>query len=161
LIEFVAPPGLSQFASSANDAQLLPLLFLGDLPNQMAFSMIMADADEIAVAPGSHFPSGFGVTNMFMDALAAPATIAGTQGDAHVSNGWKWPEPVMLAAKSRCVMRARIDQPIRGMLANIPGPGNILIPAGETNYVYPAWYRIRITHRGPRYLQLRGARSSA
>lgn len=160
-IEWIAPIGLGQFQQNQNDAQIIPLLFLHDLPNQMAFSMIMADADEIAVAPGSHFPAAFGVTDSFMAGLASPATLAGNQGDTHVSNSWKWPEPIMLAAKSRQVMRARIDQPVRNLLASIPGPDNLLVPAGEANVPYPNWYKIRITHRGPRYLQLRGARSSA
>jgi hypothetical protein len=67
----------------------------------------------------------------------------------------------MIAAKAKLTVRAYIAQPIKDLLAAIPGPGLSLYPNGTGGYVEkPNWYAIRVTFRGPRYLQLRGARSA-
>lgn len=161
-IEFISPPGIADIEADGNDAQVMPLLFAHELANYMGFRVILADSDDIANAPGSHFPAGFGVAGTQIAAAAAPSVIAGANGEIHVSNSWKWPSPVMLAAKSRIAIQATIDEPIRAMLRAIAGPGAKLVPDGAGGTVrYPNWYRIRVTLRGPRYLQLRGARSSA
>jgi hypothetical protein len=161
-VEFISPPGLAELETDANDAGSVPLLFSHELPNYMGMRVILADSDEIANAPASHFPAGFGVAGTQVAAAAAPTVVAGANGEVHVSNSWKWPSPVMLAAKSRIAFQATIDEPIRAMLRAIAGPGAKLVPDGAGGVVtYPNWYRIRVTLRGPRYLQLRGARSSA
>ena len=162
LVEFIPPPGLAEIEEDNNDAEISPLFFTSILPNQMSLRVVLAESDEIAKAPASHFPSGFGLTYPVISGAAAPAVIAGNQGEPHVSNGWKWPEPVMLAAKAKITVFGTIDDPIRTLFRTLPGPGAKLVPDGAGGFIrMPNWYTIKITHRGPRYLQLRGARSSA
>jgi hypothetical protein len=68
----------------------------------------------------------------------------------------------MLAAKAKLTVRGSIDAPLRAMLASLPGPGAKRIPIGNGQYYeMPNWYGIRISFWGPRYLQMRGARSSS
>lgn len=161
-IEFVAPTGIGTMEDDANDELVTPILWTTDFPNKCSFRVRLADADEIVMAPGSHFPSGFGVEQLFVSAGAAPTAFAGNVGAAHVSNTWKWPEPVMLAAQAKVTVIGEVDNPFRDLLENLPGPGNKLIPNGQGGQItYPNWYYIRVMLRGPRYLQLRGARSAA
>jgi hypothetical protein len=163
LIEFIAPPGIGDIEEQQNDALITPMLFVQQLANQMAFEMVLSESDQIALAPASHFPAGIGAANVVLSATAAPSMAPGQQGDAHVSNSWKWPEPVMLAAKAKVTLRSVVDNPMKGLLTGITGPGAKLVPTGVEGQTrrYPNWYVIRVTHRGPRYLQIRGARSSA
>lgn len=162
LIEYIAPPGLSDFESDPNDGFVTPQLFVQQLPNFMNFRVQLAEADDMTLSPGSHFPSGFGTSFTDNDGAAAPSTFAGNQGAVDVFQGWKWPEPLRLAAKSKITIIARIDQPYRGFLTSLPGPGFKEIPDGNGGIVrLPNQYVIRCTQRGPRYLQIRGARSSA
>lgn len=161
-IEFISPPGMADIETEPNDAQITPTLFAQQFPTQMSIKIVMSDADEIAKAPANHFPAGHGVTNPIISAAAAPSVIAGGQGDPHISNGWRWPDPVMLAAKAKVTVIGGIDAPLRAMLSNLPGPGYKNIPIGDGEvHAMPNWYVIKVTHGGPRYLQLRGARSSA
>ena len=161
-VEFLPPPGLGSIESDNNDADITPILFGQVLPNQLALRVVLADSDEIAKAPAAHFPAGFGTAFPFIAGAGAPTVIAGTNGDPHVSNGWKWPEPVMLAAKAKITVFGTLDDPLRAALRTLPGPGAKLIPDLAGGVIrMPNWYTIKITHRGPRYLQLRGARSSA
>jgi hypothetical protein len=161
-IEFIAPTGIADIEEDANDAQITPLLFTSMLPTMMSIRVTLADSDEIAKAPANHFPAGYGVAYPVVSAAAAPSVIGGSQGEPRVGNGWKWPEPVMLAAKAKISVFGGLDAPIRQALAALPGPGFKLIPDGAGGVIRMAnWYQIKITHRGPRYLQLRGGRSSA
>jgi len=161
-IEFVSPVGIGQVENDPNDEQITPMFFTTDFPNKTSFRVRLADADEIVMAPGSHFPSGFGVEQLMVSAGAAPTVFPGNQGAAHVSNTWKWPEPVMLAAQAKVTVIGEVDNPARDLLERLPGPGSKLIPDGQGDQItYPNWYVIRVMLRGPRYLQLRGARSAA
>jgi hypothetical protein len=162
LVEFICPTVSAEFASDNNDSAFSPVMFSQILPNQLSMRVVLADADEIAKAPASHFPSGFGTSYPLIAGAATPSMFGGNSGEPVVSNGWKWVEPIMLAAKSKLTVFGNIDAPIRDLLRNMPGPGNLLIPNGAGGVItYPLWYTIRVTHRGPRYLQLRGARSSS
>ena len=162
LIEFIAPTGLSDFESDPNDGFVTPQLFVQQLPQYMPFRVQLAEADDMTLSPGSHYPSGYGPSYVVQDGAAAPSTFAGVMGEPSITNGWKWPEPLRLAAKSKITVLARIDQPYRTFLSNLPGPGFKQIPDGQGGVVQlPTFYIIRCTQRGPRYLQLRGARSSA
>lgn len=166
-IEFIAPPGLGDRESQILDEQIAPLMFSAMLPAQMSFRVKLADADEIALAPGNHFPAGYGVAGGLVDAAAAPVLLPGTNGQAHVSNTWKWPDPVMLPAQGRIAVFARLDNPLRAALAQLSGvgadatPGHKIIPGPNGDILMPNWYVIKVFMRGPRYLQLRGARSAA
>lgn len=161
-IEFIAPVGIGGLETDVNDELTMPVLFTTDFPNKTSFRVKLADADEIVMAPGSHFPSGYGVEQLLVNAGAAPTAFPGNQGAAHVSNTWKWPEPVMLAAQAKITVIGEVDNPFRDLLEQLPGPGAKLVPDGEGGTItYPNWYTIKVTVRGPRYLQLRGARSAA
>lgn len=173
-IEWFAPAGLGEREQEILDSVIMPELFVRELPNRMSFNVTIAESDTIAEFPGSHAPSGYGTTGVEASQAPAPLMVPGQQGDAHVSNTWKWPEPVMLPAQGKITVRARIDQPIRRLLQSLTScPGSKMLPpcgisAGNdinTNqpvYLeYPNWYVIRVFFRGPRYLQLRGARSAS
>jgi hypothetical protein len=161
-IEFKAPPGISDIENEPLDAQITPLLFSQELPGKMRFRVILAESDEVANAPGDHFPSGYGVSYPLVSAAAAPTVFAGNNGEPIVSNTWKFPLPLMLAAKAKITVAAQIDQPLRAALARIPGPGSKVLPDKNGGFFNLAnWYVIKVTLRGPRYLQLRGARSAA
>lgn len=177
-IEFIAPPGLGERESEVLDQVIMPIFFTRELPNRMVFRITIADADTIAEFPGIHGPSGYGTTGVEASQAPAPLMVPGQTGEPHVSNTWKWPEPVMLPAQGRIAVQARIDQPIRALmqqLGDVEGencPGFKMLPpcgaaAAGTGGAplpfisYPNWYTIRVFHRGPRYLQLRGGRSAA
>lgn len=162
LCEYVAPPGMSDLETDPNDGFFSPQMFVSMLPQYMNWRIVLAESDDMTSAPGSHYPAGFGTSYAQLDGAAAPSVSPGSQGEPVITQGWKWPEPLGLAAKSAITVVGRVDNPLRGFLANLPGPGNKLVPDGEGGVVeLPNWYVIRWTHRGPRWLQLRGARESA
>jgi hypothetical protein len=161
-IEFITPTGMADLETEANDGDITPLLFAHELPNSLAMSIILAESDNIAKAPASHFPAGLGPAYPVVSGAAAPTVIGGTNGEPSIGNSWKWPEPITLAAQSKLTVQGSIDQPLRQLFANLPGPGFRRVPtAGGSFYDLPNWYQIRVSFDGPRYLQLRGARSSA
>lgn len=164
-IEMIAPPGIADLESDANDAVNLPLIFSNIFPQMLHVEVVLAESDSIASAPANHFPAGYGVSYPAMSAAAAPVVIGGNNGEPVVSNTWKFPEPIMLAAKAKITMRFRIDAPIRQLFANISGPGHKVVPTGNAapndTHNFPNRYVVKATLRGPRFLQVRGARSSA
>jgi hypothetical protein len=161
-VQLIPPPGLADLESDNGDAQNIPIMFATQLANMLALRVVLAESDEIAKAPADHFPAGYGVSYPLVSAAAAPTVIAGNNGEPVVQNTWKFVEPVMLAAKAKITITGQVDQPIRNMFAAITGPGTKLFPAAAGGvHAMPNFYQIKITLRGPRYLQLRGARSSA
>lgn len=161
-IEFIAPVGMSDREEVEADGEFTPIMFQTMLPTMMGFRVILAEADEIARIPANHAPSGYGVAGFNASGAAAPMVSAGSQGDPRVQNTWKWPEPLMLAAQGKLTCRARVDNPLRDFLRFLPGPGAKLVQDvdGVVRRL-PNWYVIKVFHRGPRFLQLRGARSAA
>lgn len=161
-VEFIAPTGLAQYEEQSLDADFTPLFFTQTLPQMLGLRVTLADSDEIAKAPASHFPGRYGVSYPVISGAAAPSTFAGNNGEPVIQNGWRWPVPIMLAAKAKITVTARIDQPASDLLRQLPDPGHKLVPRPDGSIIrVPNWYIIRITHAGPRYLQLRGMRSSA
>ena len=162
MCEFIAPPGMADIESDGNDALITPTLFAQLLPQYLRLRVVLSDSDDIAAAPASHYPAGFGTSYPLVSAAAAPTVYAGNNGEPIVSNTWKFPEPVMLAAKSQIRIEGEISQPLAGAFLAMAGPGFKLIPAANgQDFQLANFYIIRITLRGPRYLQLRGARTSA
>lgn len=160
MCEFICPAGLADFTSDGNDALVTQMLFGQWLMQYLRLRVVLSDSDDIAAAPASHFPAGFGTSYPLVSTAAAPAVYAGNNGEPVVANSWKFPEPVMLAAKSTIRIEGEISQPLRGAFAAMAGPGNLNIPIPGGVFELPMFYIIRITLRGPRYLQLRGARSA-
>lgn len=163
-IQFIAPPGIADLETDPNDALNLPILFTQYMPRMMSFRMVLAESDEISHAPGEQYPAGYGVTYPLISNAAAPVVSAGNNGEAVVTNMYRFPEPIMLAAQAKLTVVGRLDQPMRGLLQNIVGPGAKLVPTGIPATPFhrmPNRYIIRVTAVGPRYMQLRGARSAA
>lgn len=162
-LEFIPPTATGGLASDPNDGQFSPQWFVSELREMMPFRVRLSETDDMSLSAGSHYPAGFGTAYASLDASAAPAGVAGTNGQPYShKNGWRWPEPLKLAAKSTISLRATVDQPARAFLGALPGPGFRLVPDGAGGTIeLPNWYIIRATLRGPRYLQLRQARSSA
>lgn len=161
--EFIAPPGFSDIENDQNDALITPMMFAQMLPQYLNLQVVLSDSDSIAQAPASHFPAGFGTSYPLVSGASAPTVFAGNNGEPVVSNSWKFPSPVMLAAKSSIRIEGEISQPLRAALQAMAGPGSKNIPTANPQEPFQLanFYIIRITLRGPRYLQLRGARSSA
>lgn len=161
-IEFVTPPGLGDLETDPNDAVTTPTLFTQQFPNQIAIRVILAESDEIMRAPAAHYPAGLGAAYPLIAGAASPTALGAPNGEPNINNSFKWPDPIMLAAKAKLTVRGQIDAPLRALLQGIGGPGSKQIPDGAGGFVEtPNWYTIRISHWGPRYLQIRGARSSA
>lgn len=165
-IEFIAPVGFADFEGEPLDAQFFPLIFTTQVPQDMAFSMKLAQSDTILEIPGTHAPGGTGPGGMVLDQSAAATTYAGHNGQSLLRNTWQWPEPVLIPAKGTIQVTAELSNPLKEFLSlytACPGFKNIPMcppdPDGATNPL-ANWFKIRVTHRGPRYLQIRGARSS-
>lgn len=147
---------------NALDALITPILFNQYLPNLLNLRVTLAESDDISRVPAIHMPSGFGMTNSVYAAQTSPIAQPGNQGIASVSNTFKWPKPIMLAAQAKLTVTGLIDSPLRETFQKITGPGNMIIPLSEgQSHTMPVWYVIRIFFRGPRFLQLRGARSAS
>ncbi len=121
MFEFIANTGLSDFEEDPNDAQITPLMFAQMLPQYLRLRVVLSDSDDIAGAPASHFPAGFGTSYPLVSGAAAPAVFAGNNGEPIVANSWKFPEPVMLAAKSQIRIEGEISQPLRNAFAGMAG----------------------------------------
>lgn len=153
--------GNSAYAENPMDGTFMPGYFTNDLPQTMPVGIQLAEADTIMLAPMSHYPAGHGPSGVVVGASAAPVMFGGTNGDSHVSNAWKWPDPIMLAAKSKITVSARVDNPAKEFLLALPPPGDQVIETSGGTVRLPVWYKIQCVLVGPRYLQLRGARSSS
>ena len=171
-VEFIAPPGIIGLDQDSSDSLLMPLVFTNEIPNRSSFQVVMADTDTVALLPGIHLPAGVGTTGTRTDDSSSDVTIAGHTGTADVRNTWNWPEPIKIPAKGQFNVRMRLDQPWKRCLLNLvnsPGNKQIQVPPPPSNgsqfeeavsFLCANWYVIRVWHRGPRYVQLRGARSS-
>lgn len=161
-IEFLAPTGNSQYMDNPLEADLVPSFFVQELPHYLGMRVVLSDSDEIAKAPASHFPGRYGTSYPSSSGSPGPVTYGGNSGDPNGRTGWVWPVPVTLAAKARITVTGRVDEPALQMLRILPEPGHRLVPQKDGSVqLQPNWYTIRITHSGPRYLQLRGGRSSS
>lgn len=162
-MEFLCPMAFGDLEENPNEGTAFTQqMWVNELPRMMGMRVVLAEADEIAKVPANHMPAGFGTSSMFYDGSAAPTAQVGSVGVPAVSNAFYWPEPIMLAAKAKLTVYGSIDAPLRRFLQQLPGPGAKLVPDGAGGFIrLPNVYEIRITMRGPRYLQLRGARSAA
>jgi len=161
-VEFIAPTGLSEFFDNPLDASVTPFLFTQQLPTELPMSLKMSEADEVLVVPANHIPSGFALQGSVVDGSPGPVTVPGSQGTPHVTNNFIFAEPILLAAKSLLTVSARLDAQSQRTFSGLPGPGAMNIPIGGGLFLrQPLWYKIKFTFFGPRYLQMRGARTSA
>lgn len=171
-IEFIAPIGAAGFdAVGIENVGIMQNLFVNELPKRMSFRVNVMDTDDIATAPGIYYPPGVGTSGQTGLVSSAISFQAGQTGSPEVRNTWSWPEPIEIPARSKITMEARIDKPIGAFLQQldlVPGSKTIPVPAGGFTSQGPAlkdvplpnWYVIRCWHRGPRFVQLRGARTA-
>lgn len=168
-IEFIAPLGFVGFSDQGVEASgVLQNLFVTELSKRMAFNVVMMDTDTVATIPGIHAPGATGIQGRFGITAGVLTSDAGNTGDGNVTTSWKWPNPLQVPARSKITVRARIDKPIVELLRQLDAsPGSVTIPvpqAGSVNVreaVMRNWYAIRVWHRGPRFVQLRAARSAS
>lgn len=161
-IEFLSPAYQAEFDSLGEAQKAGLIIWTQELPKALGFEVLLADADIIAQGPGTAFMAGRGNAGGYATDTGSAFVSGGNNGLAMQDNAWSFPEPIMIAAKAKLTVRAFIGAPIKNLLAQLPGPGTIQIPNGLGGYIEaPNWYGIRVTFRGPRYLQLRGARSSS
>lgn len=169
-MEFFSPIGDLRFSQNALDANFFPFYFTRELPNRSSLRVVMADTDTVAIVPAIHWPAGVGTTGQKADDSSSDTTMPGQTGTADVRNTWSWPEPIKIPAKGQFFVEMRVDAPIRECLSHFPNaPADITLQPGTfgadgTPSLPPVqcrnWFFIRCWHRGPRYVQLRGARSS-
>jgi len=166
-IEFIAPPGYQGFEENIADTGFIQSLFLNMLPNNMSFGIKLQNVDNILRLPGIHMPAGTGVSGAVQNGAGALFSMPGHTGDANLRNTWSWPTPVGIPSQSKIQYSAEIDDPMKSFLRALPTnlPGNAQLPAiGDNNELelieFNNWFVIRVWNRGPRYVQLRGAKSS-
>lgn len=164
-VEFFCPFGIEQFEENQFDAAIGPMMWLQELPQRCTFEVKLADADTYLKVPGNMLPSNLGVESSQTGGAASTFAIPGHTGKADLTVGWVWPEPLQIPAKGKIVTIMRMGAPIRQFfqaLTTLPQSKvlPIPVPAGVQIVRYPNVYGIRVSHWGPRFLQLRGARSS-
>lgn len=165
-IEMNAPVGLGDFDEQALDSVFWPQYWTTTAAQQMSCVVKLADTDPIYTGPLTHVPAGVGAAGLTATDTAGPIVQPGTNGIGYMKNVWVWPEPVMIPAKGQLTVEVQLANPLKEfLLLYAASPGNKLVPQeppgpqGETNPL-PNWFSMRATFRGPRYLQLRGARSA-
>ena len=162
MLEFLCPAFMAEFAEDAGAYKYAQLLWTQELPKALGTEVLLADSDIIAQAPATAFMAGRGNFGTFATDTAASMVVGGNNGVPAKENCWLFPDPVMIAAVAKLTVRAQIGQPVNDILREMPGPGVSLVPKGDGTYIeVDNWFAIRATFRGPRYMQLRGARSAA
>lgn len=159
-LEFIASTFEAEFDSLGASAKAMQNIWCQELPKALGIEVLLADADIIAQGPATAFMAGRGNSGGYATDTGATLVHGGTNGVPNKENGWAFPEPIMIASHAKLTVRAQIGQPIKDLIQAMEGPGTSLYPNGQGGYVEkPNWYGVRATFRGPRYMQLRGARS--
>ncbi len=160
-VEFKAPVMFGDAEADAAEPKIAAM-FLQQLPDLMRFVVKLQDVDNVLTIPGSHMPGGTGTHNQFFEGGGSLQQYAGTNGPGNLGWVWNWPEPLGIPTKSKLTVNAIIDQPLSDFfkqLASFPKQKIIVTEDGEIEV--PNYYIIRVWHRGPRMVQLRGARSAS
>lgn len=162
MLEFLCPAYMAEFSNDGAAAKYAQFLWTQELPKALGIECLLADSDIIAQAPATAFMAGRGNFGAFATDTAGSLVIGGNNGTPNKENAWLFPDPVMIAAVAKLTVRGIIGQPVNDVLRALPGPGTSSVPDGNGGYItVNNWFAIRATFRGPRYMQLRGARSAA
>lgn len=164
-VEYFGPIGYGRDAIYAADAMVMPAYWINNLPRAMSFSVKMQDTDEWLLVPGSHLPGGTGISGNFADDSGMPQIWGGQTGIPGLGQVWKWPKPLEVAKKTKLVVEGTIDKPVKPFLQQLdalPFQASFTVPDGKNPGQFKQatlnlWYGIRVWHRGPRNVQLRGA----
>ena len=165
-IEFLAPVGNANYDEQAGDVAFWPSFWVQELPRGMNFRLDIANSDNLATIPGNYAPPGYGARGAVADGAGAQLFAPGNQGDAHVSNTYKFGDPLMIPASAQIRVTAQIDDVYRSPMRGAVGcPGFKGVPCGgapsPTLLRFINVFGIRVFLRGFRYLQQRGARSAS
>lgn len=158
---FYADTHQAQFTDLSAQNQAAVLWWTQELPKYLALTVLLADADILAQATGDRFQAGAGNVGGYAQDTGASLVNGGNNANADRSNGYQFPDPVLLAAQSKLVVIGQVATPLKDAFMSLPGPGYVEVPDGAGSYVRkPIQYGIKVTMRGPRYLQLRSASSA-
>jgi hypothetical protein len=158
---FYADTHQAQFASLSAQNQAAVLWWTQELPKYLALTALLGDSDILAQATADRFMAGAGNVGGFAQDTGASVVNGGNNGNADRTNGYHFPDPILLAAQSKLVVKGQIATPLKTSISDLLGPGYVEVPRGDGTYTRkPIQYGIKITMRGPRYLQLRGAYSA-
>jgi len=163
MFEIVVPPGVSGLDRSGVDQTVVPLLVPYLLSTFLSMQMKLGGVDVTLVLPASHLPASTGIVGGRTDGAAGPTSVPGSVGVPAAQNTWKFAEPQSIPRQGRWSMEGFLDEPARGFLRNLEGPSAKQVPAvvaGGDTAVFPNWTVLRVSMRGYRNVQLRGARSS-
>lgn len=168
-IDFYGPTGIARHELDYTDAVPMPLLFGDELPRDMSFSLDISGTDNLLEIRGDKAPAGGGSSGLVINGSPGSIIHPSQNGTPYFRNMFAFPEPVMVPAGATLTVTSRINDPIKAYLAKLTNsPGNKLLPLGldaaggpQQFHFYPNWYRIAVFYIGARYLQLRGARSTA
>lgn len=166
-VDFFAPIGMARYDQDIIDSEVMPLMWLHDLPQRLSMKLKIAGTDELFTIPALKIPSGGG--HFGVGAAAQPTTLidGGLNGLPIAQNMWVAPEPFELPANQTLTVEGRVDAPLRGYLQALQlNPNNKVLPAGGPagqlgQYTMPNWFAIRFLFHGAAHRQLRGARSAA
>lgn len=160
-IAFECDTHQAQFVDLSVQNQAAVTWWTQEVPKYMAFTVQLSDADILAQATGDRFMAGAGNVGGYAQDTGAAYVNGGNNGNADRQNGYCFPDPILCAAQAKLVVIGTLASPMREALQNLPGPGYVEVPKGDGTYVRkPIQYAIKVTMRGPRYLQLRGAYSA-
>jgi hypothetical protein len=170
-VEYIAPFGIEDVEQSSFDEAFGPTFWTQEMPRRCIATVSLADTDSILKVPPIMLPSNMGVSDATFGGAGSIFTVPGQTGGNDLKSGWTWPKPVKVPAKGKIIVSIRLGKPVRAFLQavgifapsqkgvpmSVVGAGGIIL---NQIVPYPNWYTIRVSHWGPRYLQLRGARSS-
>jgi hypothetical protein len=163
-VEYWTPVGMGDSIQYISDLDMIKV-WVQELPRAMSFSVKMQDTDEWLLVPGSHLPGGTGTTGAMAVDTGLPSIYPGQNGEPGLSQVWQWPKPLRVAAKKKLVVEATLDKPLKEFLQQLdanPGYAFWNVPDGQNPGAFKVvrkkmWFGIRVWHRGPRRVQLRGA----
>lgn len=170
-IEFHAPFGIEEVEQSSFDEAFGPVFWTQEIPRRCIATMSLQDTDNILRVPPIMLPANLGVSNSVLNGAASIFTVPGQTGADDLRSGWTWAKPVQVPAKGKVIVTINLGKPVRAFLASVGifAPGQKIVPMAAVGaggiivsqqVPYPNWYMIRVSHWGPRFVQLRGARSS-
>lgn len=158
---FYAETHQAQFTDLSTQNQAAVLWWTQELPKYLALTVKLGDADILAQATGDRFQAGSGNVGGYATDTGASLVNGGNNANADRANGYQFPDPILLAAQSKLVVIGQLATPLKDAFQGLPGPGVVEIPNGLGGYITkPIQYGIKITMRGPRYLQMRSAYSA-
>lgn len=162
-VDFITPVGFEQYEGNQFEAGALQHIFTRMLPNALGMKLDTQGVDNMLKVPAIHLPGGTGVTGQMEGGPSFETSDAGQTGNADLRSAWQWPDPLPVPAKTKLIMHGRICSPVKELfaqLAALPTTKSIPITGTLTRATMANWYAIRVWHRGPRMVQLRGAVSS-